>query len=248
MNAISFSFDALRAAVLLGVALAIGVAMRRSSAVTRRSVLVAGMVAVLVAPFAARLLAESRASTVVDWPLLSFVPAAEPVGVEGAATVPSAELRAPAPPRGARVVATRPSHANWANAIFAVWILGAAIVMARLGYGVFGAQLLARRARRDETAPFAEVIARVLGEANVRAEVALSDDVPTPAVAGLFRPVVLMPRAALGWSESRWRVVLLHELAHVRGRDCMVGVVAELVCAMHWFDPLAWLTPRICST
>jgi hypothetical protein len=72
--------------------------------------------------------------------------------------------------------------------------------------------------------------------------VAVSDDVATPAVAGIFRPVVLMPRVALGWSKARWNVVLLHELAHVRERDCLVGVLAELVCAVHWFDPLAWVT------
>jgi membrane peptidoglycan carboxypeptidase len=35
--------------------------------------------------------------------------------------------------------------------------------------------------------------------------------------------------------------VLLHELAHVRQRDCLAHLVARTVCALHWYSPLSWL-------
>jgi cell division protein FtsI (penicillin-binding protein 3) len=165
----------------------------------------------------------------------------EPVGIEAMAPLDSS-LPAPvaAERPGVSAVSTQSSSIPTTTLLLVAWALGFATVLTRLAYGLLGARRLARRARYDEIGPFEEVI----GEArrvDLRTDVAISDDVATPAVAGIFRPVVLMPRAALAWSKSRWHVVLLHELAHVRSRDCLVNVVAELLCAVHWFDPLAWL-------
>jgi hypothetical protein len=60
----------------------------------------------------------------------------------------------------------------------------------------------------------------------------------------MFRPAVLMPTGAADWPAGRQRVVLLHELAHVRRRDCQVQLVAHLALALHWFNPLAWWAVR----
>ena len=37
------------------------------------------------------------------------------------------------------------------------------------------------------------------------------------------------------------RSVLLHELAHVRHRDTVAQLLAQITCALHWFNPLVWL-------
>ena len=53
-----------------------------------------------------------------------------------------------------------------------------------------------------------------------------------------------MPEDANRWPLERLRIVLLHELAHVKRRDCLTHVVAQLACALHWFNPLAWIAAR----
>jgi beta-lactamase regulating signal transducer with metallopeptidase domain len=245
MNVAGFFFDALRALVLFGTTLVAVAALGKSAAATtRRAVLVAAIVATALSPLAVRALSAVRAPTLVELRFASFAPAAEPEGV-GTIAVPAetaARQDAARSVDAERSAIGKATRGGVMSVLVAVWMLGASVLLARLGWGVVGASLLARRARRDAVRPFAAVIARTLREANVVAEVAMSDDIDTPAVTGVLRPVVLMPRASLGWDDGRWRVVLLHELAHVRRRDCLVGIVAQLVCAAHWFDPLVWFT------
>lgn len=69
-------------------------------------------------------------------------------------------------------------------------------------------------------------------------------DVPTPIVAGLLRPVILMPRSACVWPLSQRTAALKHEQAHVDRHDLWTNLIAYLACAIYWFHPLAWALAR----
>jgi beta-lactamase regulating signal transducer with metallopeptidase domain len=123
-----------------------------------------------------------------------------------------------------------------------VWALGALLVLARLAVGLARSRALVRRATPARAWSVAvERAERVTG---LRADVRVTDAVSVPAVTGMMTPVVLVPRASESWDEERRHSVLLHELAHVRQMDCLVHFVAQLACAIHWFDPLVWLAAR----
>ena len=61
-----------------------------------------------------------------------------------------------------------------------------------------------------------------------------------PMTWGWLRPVVLLPSDSVGWPEDRRRVVLMHELAHVKRWDCLTQQFAQVSCAAYWFNPLSW--------
>ncbi|MEX0601161.1 MAG: M56 family metallopeptidase, partial [Rhodothermales bacterium] len=76
---------------------------------------------------------------------------------------------------------------------------------------------------------------------HVRETRVLVGQVEMPVTWGLFRPVVLLPVEAIEWDERRLRMVLMHELAHIRRRDYLPHLIAELSCIAYWPNPLVWV-------
>jgi hypothetical protein len=65
-----------------------------------------------------------------------------------------------------------------------------------------------------------------------------------PMTFGWLRPQIFLPADALEWDEERRRLVILHEVAHVRRLDCAAHVVARVALCVYWWNPLAWIAWR----
>jgi beta-lactamase regulating signal transducer with metallopeptidase domain len=69
--------------------------------------------------------------------------------------------------------------------------------------------------------------------------IALSDEVPSPMVAGLFHPMILLPADVLSWTTPEERLsILRHELIHVRRRDHYVNLFQMVLSTLFFFHPL----------
>jgi hypothetical protein len=65
-----------------------------------------------------------------------------------------------------------------------------------------------------------------------------------PFGCGVLAPTIVIPEESEGWSVSRRRAVLLHELAHVRRRDLLAHLLSRIACACYWFHPLVWVAAK----
>jgi cell division protein FtsI (penicillin-binding protein 3) len=214
---------AVRAAAVLAIGLLVYVAMARASAAARRAVLVAALGAAMVVPVAAAVAPAWRVETPAALGVFG-----QESPMEGAAVGDSPAAAGAAAQQGPTAVPTaQRGGLDWASVLLAVWLLGATALLARAAVSQVRARRLARTGDCLELG----------GGVAVR----ICDGVDSPAVTGLLSPTVLLPRSAAGWSAARTQIVLTHELAHVARRDGLAQLVADAACAVHWFNPLAWL-------
>jgi hypothetical protein len=62
----------------------------------------------------------------------------------------------------------------------------------------------------------------------------------SPHVAGAFQSVVMMPPSAAAWTTEARQAALVHELTHIKRGDRRTQAIAQLACAIYWFNPLVW--------
>ena len=79
-----------------------------------------------------------------------------------------------------------------------------------------------------------------------RSAIVEDDAIAAPAVWGIARPTIILPRGiAVVLTAEQLRWVLLHELAHVRRRDLIVLTLQRFAAILHFFNPAIWIANRI---
>jgi HEAT repeat protein/beta-lactamase regulating signal transducer with metallopeptidase domain len=162
---------------------------------------------------------------------------------------PNAQRPTPAAQRAASApgaTAARPVPLSWQSAVLTVWAAGAIAILVRLTVGLLAVQWLSRRTERVTDAPWLPLAQRLAAAVGVPSSLTFlrSPRATMPMAWGILRPSVLMPEDADEWPADRLRIVLLHELAHVKRRDCLTHALAQIACAAYWFNPLVWIAAR----
>ena len=120
---------------------------------------------------------------------------------------------------------------NWSSStVFVmVWALGSTVLLIRIATGHWALWRLLRKATPLHTTVGVPVFVA---------------DVSVPVVSGPWRPVILLPRSAVSWTDSWRSAALEHELQHVERRDLWALLIGHLACAVYWFHPLTWAVAR----
>jgi len=156
---------------------------------------------------------------------------------DGSATeVPAAST----PVTRATPVSTGPDVRLWAVMI---WAAGAAAAFLKMLAAYLGLWRARRGARPFEDGGLVASLAQSL-EIPERVPVFETESGGMPMTFGFLRPAVFVPGDCRNWSEERRRVVLLHELAHVRRGDAATHLVARAALSLNWWNPLAWFAWR----
>lgn len=124
-----------------------------------------------------------------------------------------------------------------------IWLTGAIAGAGILLAGMARLRWLRASSRRVDDGPWRLVCREAARSCGVGRCVDLLVG-PSPelmATWGWRRPAVLLPESAAEWPAERVRIVLLHELAHVRRGDWVALMAAEALRCVWWFNPLAWM-------
>ena len=120
------------------------------------------------------------------------------------------------------------------------------VLLLRIGVGIAATQRIGRRAARPRDGEWVRLAAKLGRRIGLSRPVRIlsSSHTSVPMTWGWLRPVVLVQEAGATWSAARKRVVLLHELNHVKRHDCASQLVAHVASAVYWFNRLVWLAAR----
>ncbi|MCU1274359.1 MAG: TonB family protein [Bryobacterales bacterium] len=232
-----FTGAALKSTAVLAAAWFSVFLLRRHSAATRHLVWTSALAAVVALPF-----------LLVSLPALRF-PAPDALLPAGATDVMFRASASTSSDAGGLQSVRRPDAANsfgsgpwspdWKVTLMLLWVAGAGVLFIRM----LTAGTAIRRIRRSAKPFFDRDLCGALSQAlGIRQPVDVLETKTgsMPMACGLLRSAILMPADAVHWSEERRRIVLLHELAHVRRGDLATQLLARMALTLYWWNPLAW--------
>lgn len=243
-----------KASLVLALAGFITVAWRSASAAARHLVWTVAVLAALALPAIGSIIERVNAPRIeiAAWDATELeVPPAEPSMTSAAPisepaisqVIPSAEPVVSISGEPGDAVNRRPTPIEWRSLLFPLWIAGCLISLLPLATSRMRVRSIARRSRRIVDGHWISVmrstpsIARFVG----RVRVLEDEHCRMPMTWGVMRPTLLVPSGTHEWPEWRRREILLHELAHVDRKDCLTQLAAQIMCAVYWFNPLAWM-------
>ncbi len=245
----------LESAVILLVAAAICLLWRRAAAALRHLVWFVG---VGTLPLLLCLAARPHAWPTALWSVskelntgnevsltLTLMPtarAAQPVREASAGSTAAARAtRLPASGALAARVA-----GSWLALGLGFWAAGAIVGLIWFAAGQLRLRQLGRGAKPVQRPDWHDLLREIRRTLGLRRPVILlqAEGGVMPVTWGWRRPVVLLPTEAADWPVQRRRLVLLHELAHVKRWDCLTQMITRIVCAFFWINPLVWLAAR----
>lgn len=136
--------------------------------------------------------------------------------------------------------------ADWGALAAVAWILGMVVIGVKVAAGWVLVWRMVRRASPLTDDAWAGELLRASERVGLARPVRLlrSEGAQVAFTTGLLRPVVVLPTGCVDWAPERRRAVLMHELAHVRRGDLATHLLGRAACALHWYNPLAWLAAK----
>ena len=225
---------ALKSTAILGAAWLAAFCLRRRSAATRHLVWTGAAASIVALPLLA-----------LAVPALHLPRLAVPVnpGILFQTTVTASPSAAAISTSSATIAAASgadaPWRPDWVLYALLAWAAGAVVGLAQMVLASAAMARIRRSATPFGDANLCRALAHSLGIRHA-VDVLAAEPGTMPMTFGLLRSAVLLPADASEWTEERRRVVLLHELAHVRRGDTATHLLARIALSLNWWNPLAW--------
>ncbi|MBK5259749.1 MAG: hypothetical protein JJE51_09155 [Thermoanaerobaculia bacterium] len=244
-----------KATLILVIARLLLLAFPRASAASRHLGVTVALCSILLLPFAAFVAPGWQ------WAVLAPVQPQEMAANDGIGSTGSDQehgtfstavtvMRATGVVRQERLTAIsqfiRSIKESWKGLLLLAVAAVSGLLLLRMFAGIIGVGLVARRSDAVSDPEALEELKAAREHLGLKRNVRLlrSDRVSVPVVWGLLQPVLMLPASSVSWTRERLRVVLLHELAHVKRGDGITLLLTRAAVAVFWFHPMMWMLER----
>jgi len=230
-----------KASILLGLALLIRATLRQTSASSRYFLISATVIMAACLPL--------LAPVVPHWePPLPTVIQSHLTSENISSILPASPPNAPKTESSENILSTGKSQTLPASGaprrlVLYIWLLGTAVTVGRVLFGMAGCLRIRRKSLRLDSKRILEIAEKASRRIGLRRiiTIMISARANAPYVSGIFRPVLFLPPDVLRWPEERLMSILLHELAHVKRGDHVAWPLVNFAVSWLWFNPLVWM-------
>jgi TonB family protein len=224
----------IKATILLLCAGLLSSTLARASASIRHAIWAAALLGALVLPVTSTILPEINFEVLPERrsPSAGSPAASLPIEIN-AASVASPAKHTPS--------AAQSAPWGWTQWLLLLWAAGASIVLIPSAAGLWDLRRLKAASRKALDDSWKELLGEIQKKYSISKPVELRIAAnPGPLTSGVFRKTILLPQTAADWPIDRRRLVLAHEMAHVRRNDALCQLLSQVVCCIYWFNPLVW--------
>ena len=136
---------------------------------------------------------------------------------------------------------------NMQQIVATIWAIGVGFLIARFAFHWLWSQRLRTRMIANPDRQWLDIFDELKTQMGIPKTIKMlkSGLVQTPMVVGWISPVVLVPAAAFAFlSPEQMRMILVHELTHIRRYDHWVNQFQALVEIILFFHPVVWWLSR----
>lgn len=116
-----------------------------------------------------------------------------------------------------------------------VWLLGMCVWLCGLGVSYYHLNHRFRYAQLDQS----DRVKALVKYIDIQI---YRDRVPVPTIIGLIKPKIILPIDDKFIDDEALEYVLIHEIEHLKYKDCLVNFLALVIVALHWYNPIIWLS------
>ncbi|MDX9871107.1 MAG: M56 family metallopeptidase [Clostridia bacterium] len=125
------------------------------------------------------------------------------------------------------------------------------VAISFLAYKLMAYALFCRRISKWSRGPSDTGIAERVSELSsiyrlkgrkTRLKIRICKKIAGPMVLGLFQQTLLLPDEE--YDDEKLKMILSHEIVHIKRRDLWYKLALLLVCALHWFNPLVHIMAK----
>jgi len=253
----------IKAILVLAVAAGLSFALRHASAAARHFVWTVAIAGVLALPMLSISLPVWRIAVLSSPEPTPDPHATNPNQIVAVSTITDPYSVVPStgnPPTAAASLSTQfpidsqtelsdtsaPLRPKWIGWALMLWLAGSFLILGRLLIGTANIWWIADRAEKVIDTRWLNAANDIAWQIGLMRPVQLlkTPRLSMPVTCGLINAAILLPSDADRWPLERRQVVLIHELAHVKRRDCLTQLFAQIACSLYWFNPLVWLASR----